>query len=270
MVRETKYQCRTARKTGIVLGAAFLSVGFILIAINFGAISERFRHVLISWPMLLIAFGIIHLIIRTRGSSHLRMNFNLLLIFIGCFFIIPRLEHAYPETFSWIPNNFTALCWPVLLIIIGVVIIFKWIFCPKHKDCRHHSFNHAHHRYWDRADEVTSDNPRLGFYRTHIFGGGEYIILDPVFYGGSIEVIFGGIVLDLRKTTLPNEDVVLKIDAIFGGISIHVPEGWNIEPKIDSMAGGFSDERHNKTIVNKDQKLIIDGDCIFGGCEIKN
>lgn len=55
------------------------------------------------------------------------------------------------------------------------------------------------------------------------FSGIRQVVLDEFFKGGTIQNSFGGTIIDLRRTTLPEGETFLDIDCTFGGIEIYVP-----------------------------------------------
>ena len=57
----------------------------------------------------------------------------------------------------------------------------------------------------------SGDEPEGWIIKNVVFGGTESVFLDPVFRGGDIDVVFGGIVIDLRNTTLPETTVYLDL-----------------------------------------------------------
>lgn len=83
----------------------------------------------------------------------------------------------------------------------------------------------------------------------------------------SLNAIFGGVKCDLRNAII-KEDTVVNASAIFGGISILVPENVNIKITSTPLFGGVSDERKTKTNDNK-VTLYINATCMFGGVSIK-
>jgi hypothetical protein len=103
-----------------------------------------------------------------------------------------------------------------------------------------------------------------------VFAGTEQVFLEPEFKGGEINVVFGGMSLDLRNTHLPEgKTTYLEINAVFGGVKILAPSTWDIELKGDAILGGFKDKR--RKIVSNDSNaghLIIKADCICSGGEI--
>lgn len=106
-------------------------------------------------------------------------------------------------------------------------------------------------------------------YYSTVFNGADNVFLEPVFRGGSIENVFGGVTLDLRKTTLQEGISHLSISSVFGGTTLLIPAGWNVEIQSDSVFGGFKDKRPFTDNIEKGAKLIIKAECVFGGGEIR-
>jgi predicted membrane protein len=108
------------------------------------------------------------------------------------------------------------------------------------------------------------------FTKNSIFGGGEHIVLEPDFNGGEINAIFGDLTLDLRHTNLSEGISRLEVNAVFGGISIFVPNEWYVEMNTDAVFGGVEDKRMKKQPLNTERKLLITGACVFGGIDLSN
>lgn len=87
-----------------------------------------------------------------------------------------------------------------------------------------------------------------------------------VFDGGAISAVFGGAKCDLRNAII-QQDCVLRVSAIFGGITVYVPPTVNVKVETNAVFGGVS----NKTVYTKENTvtLFITGECMFGGVEIK-
>lgn len=255
------------RFRGLGFGLVLMALGVALLGLNFGFIAPEMRHILISWQMLLIVIGLGQLI---KGHHHIVSG--IILITIGSFFIFPRIVHAYPALFPGITDDFTHIYWPLLLIIAGILVITGKIFGPKWGWENHHRrHQHCRSRRRHRGLEFSSTSEAgQGFSRDSIFGSGEHIVLDPEFKGGQMNAIFGGISLDLRRTNLPEGDTYLEVNAVFGGITIFVPYGWNVETQMDTVFGGFQDNRLPKETEHPGKRLIIKGSCVFGGGELRN
>jgi predicted membrane protein len=133
-------------------------------------------------------------------------------------------------------------------------------------------WNQHHHRNHHRSfgsNQSKWENPN-GFSKNSVFGSGDHIVLDPEFKGGELNAVFGGLTLDLRRTNLPVGETRLDINAVFGGITVFVPADWLVETHLDSVFGGFQDNRMPKEPIDTTKKLIITGSCVFGGGELRN
>ncbi len=248
-------QLKNKRNQSAWFGVLVVAFGFVLLGLNMGFIPDEFRRVFISWQMVLIAIGLFNLFIRHITSG-------LILLLVGGFFVLPRLAIASPEYFAWVNPNFTQLFWPLLLIVAGILIIASRSWKPK----KYHSCHrHSHHKY-----EREESNYGSRFTRNVVFSGADILVVDPVFYGCELNSVFGGIELDLRKTTLPEGTTVVEANAVFGGIAIYVPEDWHVEVHTDSVFGDFSDARSVRPASGGSRKLLIKGASVFGGGELKN
>ena len=209
--------------------------------------------------MLLILIGIFSLFKRN-------IFFGLFLILLGGFFIVPRLAEVYPSIFPWVNDDFISGYWAGLLIGTGVLIVIYWML-PHKKRNKWNGENHYHcHRHFGRKQyEINSD-----FSKSHVFSSGEYIVLEPEFKGGGVNVVFGGSEIDLRKTSLPIGDTYLEINVVFSGMVLLVPDEWSVESKVECVFSGVVDKRRITTPADASRKLILVCSCVFGGCEIKN
>jgi len=249
------------------IGGLLVVIGLLLLGLNLGIITPALKPVIFSWQMLLILLGI---------SSFFHRHFwsGTILFLIGGFFIIPRLQTADIAPFTQLPDHFTQTCYPFLLIAAGVLIIVHWLLPHNHKLKR----RHLHYNIFGRKKHKHKSNPsnqttsKHGFFeRSEFFSSGEYDVIDEVFKGGRIEAVFGGSMVDLRHTTLPEGETHLEISCIFSGVQIFVPQSWNIELRTNSILGGFGDMRIiDKSKIDHSRKLIISGSFVFGGGELKN
>lgn len=253
---ETQAKTNRPWMRGAGIGVILVIIGFILMGLNFGWIHPAYRGLIFSWQALIILIGLIHLTRRRQiiwGSIY---------IVVGSFFLIPKMVRAFPEYFpTGISDQFTALYWPLLMIVAGLLIILNKFIFPAHKwksDLQHQCANYQTKTYSSSGK----------FEKNSIFGAGEHIFLDAEFQGGEANAIFGGITLDLRRTTLPVGETKLEINAVFGGFTLLIPSDWNVDSRIDAIFGGFEDKRRVIEPVNPERKLIIVGSCVFGGGDI--
>jgi predicted membrane protein len=234
----------------IIFGLLLVTAGVLLLCFNYGIIPIIYRPVIFSWPMILIALGLMHVFTRENIFS------GIVFLLIGAFFLLPRL--------FFLPENFAHDFWPGLLIIIGIFVILKRSF-------HHHYYQHHMHRHnFHSNSELKND---AGFIvLNNVFGGGKYKIPPTEFKGGQISNVFGGTELDLTQATLAPGTNVLEVDCVFGGISIIVPSDWVVRVEVSSVLGGFNDKRNSirNADTASDRELIIKGSAIFGGGDVKN
>jgi len=264
MENEVKNSFRSGYTKGLGFGLVLMLIGVLFLGYNFGIIPFNVKEVIFSWPMLLIFIGLINLFRRHLISG-------IVLIFVGGFFLIPRIV-------SGLDGQFVHIYWPLLLIAAGIVILLqrvinpRWAFNSWEKNWHnrnHHHYSRHYDRYNDRS-KWSGNNTTEGFSKNSVFGSGDHIVLDPEFKGGDLNAVFGGITLDLRRTNLAVGETQLEVNAVFGGITIFVPSEWYVETHMDAVFGGFQDNRLPKEPLDTTRKLIITGSCVFGGGELRN
>jgi predicted membrane protein len=238
------HRVRHSKPRKVVFGLIILALGTFLLADNFGMMPWGMKSIIFSWQMLLIAIGTLNLFGRHSFTG-------IILIFIGGFFLLPDI---FAFTFS-----FSKLFWPVLLIFVGVLIIF-----------RHTLGLNQFHNHRDIPNRPNKDNIEDFIDEVNVFGGSKKRFLTNSFKGGKITNIFGGSEVDLTQSQLAEGTNVLELVCIFGGSSIIVPSDWCIKSEMVSILGGFGDKRINNPAINHDRQLIIKGFAIFGGGDIKS
>lgn len=230
-----------------IVAALFILVGILFLGRNLGIVDSYIFNIVVSWEMLLIVLGLIHLVKQHFTSG-------VVLIFIGGYFLYPDITGVEAE---WLGTY-----WPVIFIIIGISLLFKRRNC-----CG------GWHRHGNKGQNFSQgqSNSVDGFVTSDVtFGAVEQIVLEPVFKGGKISNTFGATVLDLRRTKLDAADTYLDVSCTFGGVEIQVPEDWNVVVEMDTTLSGYNDKRYRMAEHLSEQKLIIRGDLTFSGLEIKN
>ena len=229
----------------VVFAMIFIIVGFTMLGHNMGYISDYIYHIIVSWKMLLIALGIISLIKRqfTPGA---------ILITIGSYFLLPQILGLQGD---WIRTY-----WPLILILSGITILFQ-------KRQKIHIWKSWHSRRHGDAKESVED----GFVTLSVsFGSTKTIVMDPIFKGGNLDVSFGSVVLDLKRTLLEAPETIINIDCSFGGIELYIPATWYVVIQSDNTFGGCEDKRWLSQEIDYEHKLIIRGDLSFSGIEVKS
>ncbi len=220
----------------------FIVSGIILLGRNMGFVDETVFRLLFSWQALLIVIGFIQFFYRSYVRAFI-------LMFIGFVFMLPRL--------GWVEHSDLRVFWPVVLIFIGLMLFFQ-----------RRSGNSHHKKGTISGNEVVSD----GFVSSkNLFSGVRTIVLDPVFRGAELKNLFGGMEIDLRRTKLEDKEVFIDVDCLFGGISLYVPDSWNVQLRVNTIFGSCDDERpHFSAETDSDHVLIIRGTASFSGVEIKS
>jgi predicted membrane protein len=215
-----------------------------------------------SWPVLLIGIGLL-----TGFKCGFRGGMWFVLILIGSIFLINKID---PSIVS------TKYIWPVALIVIGMAFIFR----PRNPVCRTGFDNNFQKKSsavpgseQPFADQVTEEqfNSKEDIVdATSIFGGIKKNILSKNFKGGDITNIFGGTELNFSQADI-NGTVVLDITQVFGGTKLIIPSDWDVKSDIVAVFGGVEDGRAVQNMVTNPNKiLLLKGNSIFAGIEIKN
>lgn len=222
-----------------IIGVVLVLVGLFLVMRNTGIFPDFIDHVVFSWPMLLVAIGLV----MTLGGAE--KTAGVIVMSVGAFFLIPTI---FRETFHAY-NMF----WPSIFIIIGVIFIF------------------SRRKGWSSVTSKGIIGDDFVDY-VNVFSGGERQIVSENFRGGRISAVFGGMELDLTKAKLAPGRNELEIACVFGGATIIVPDDWFVTIEVTPILGGFSDSRklsHGRTS-DMSKQLVIKGAVVFGGGEVKS
>ncbi|MCI1742360.1 MAG: cell wall-active antibiotics response protein [Prevotella sp.] len=238
---------------GLFWGILVILIGVLYLLFNFGVLPIEWKPVILSWQMLLIVIGI------TQFYYH-HYSLGIATFLFGVFFLFPKFAPLVGLPYS--AATFHNVFWPVVIIFVGLLMITHHN-CHK---CTHRQYMSGCHGSSMSHSHKDKGDGRIDYHL--IMNGIDEIFLEPVFRGGEIQTVMGGIKLDLRKTTLPEGETTLEINAICGGADIIVPEDWHIEVVTDSFLGAFEDKRiGNGTYI--DRKLVIKANMILGGGSIR-
>ena len=241
--------------SGVLIAFLFIAAGGLLLCFNSEMFNPIWKSFFFSWPMLAFVIGAIcicrrHIITGIVAAA------------VGVFFLIEKASLIYPHDIQVerLMSNF----WPAVFIVAGIVIILSFIIRPK-ACCNRHTKGNWYEDY--TPDENENNDGKINY--RFVFGGTEQVILDPVFKGGSIDVTFGGMELDLRRTALAEGTTTLHVNTVFGGVEIKAPDTWDIEVISKAFAGGVSDSRAKYMDIDRSRKLVIYAKSSFGGITIK-
>ncbi len=121
-----------------------------------------------------------------------------------------------------------------------------------------------------RSQVVRADDPELDEVQlVAIFEPLSFRSRAAAFRGGTLELWFGGGIIDLRDATLDPAGAVLTVRAIFGGCQVVVPESWQVVTRVQGL-GGAGDARPAADRAVDGPVLTIEGIAIFGGLGVSS
>jgi len=65
---------------------------------------------------------------------------------------------------------------------------------------------------------------------------------------------------------------VLRLEEVFGGIKLIIPQSWTIRNEIEGVFHGVDDKRnfYSQTATDSNKVLVLKGSAVFAGIEIKS
>ncbi len=239
--KQIKPENRFGASNRTLIGVVLVLAGLFLVIRNTGFFPEFIDNVIFSWPMLLVAIGLVMTLGATEKTA------GIIVMAVGGFFMIPLV---FRETFHMY-NMF----WPSIFIIIGVIFII------------------SKRGSWSRStlnSKGTTGDEYVDY--VSVFSGGERQVVSQNFRGGRISAVFGGIELDLTRAGLAPGVSELEIACVFGGATLIVPDDWHVTIEVTPVLGGFSDVRKLRPgrTVDPSKHLVIKGAVVFGGGEVKS
>lgn len=225
----------------IWFGVGIILLGLLFLANNFGILDYEIRRYIFRWEVILIALGLIFTV-----SGRNRTTGIILLVIGGVFYLRDFLHYNF---------SFWQIFWPGMLILAGILILFR------------HQLDKGFNKNTNLSAEDAIDE-------IAVFGGGDRVVTSQNFQGGKVTTIFGGLNYNLLKAKLAPGENYIDVFCLFGGMNLIVPEGWTVKIRVMSIFGGFSDKHRFKvpdtTTSQEGSILVIKGTAIFGGGEIKN
>jgi predicted membrane protein len=251
---------------GIVGGVILAGIGVILLLQNLGI--PFFDDLERFWPVILIVVGI------ARASRSMGVGGRVwggVVIAVGVLFLL--------SNFGVVHGDWRVL-WPGILILIGVGMLARTIdrqnqggFDPGATAAHAKKFGD------DLRERIVSDiHARIPMGSPDhlsewaVFGGTRRRVDSQDFQGGEAFAMFGGVEIDLRKAAMTREEVLIEVNAVFGGVEVRVPETWDVIVRGAGIFGGYEDERMDTRVAPevKQPRLIVNGFAVFGGVTIKN
>lgn len=260
---------RNNNSSRICGGLIIIGVGLVFLLRNFGFYIPDW---IFSWHVLLIIVGLL---------IGYKRNFDgpgwIIMTLIGVAFTVRAI----------VDFDISKYYFPALFILIGLLLLFK----PKKSDidrgnkCKARWKSRMKRKYaamgelnipGDETGYDLENDKYAGIDKNDIlesvsvFGGNHHKVYSKNFKGGDVVAVFGG--SDINLTQADFEGVVkLDIVAIFGGVKIIIPPGWEVKSEVTAIFGGIDDKRTlGVPAVEPRKVLIIEGVALFGGVDIRN
>lgn len=223
----------------IVVGLVVVGIGVLALLDNLRLFDAALLRTF--WPLALVLWGLARLIRWRQGSTLV----SAALIGVGLALTAQKLGLMHFSLRDW---------WPVFIILAGLSILTRGML-PRP----------------GRHAGALPGTPRAN---------GELVDIDATFSavkqrndstnfsGGRISSAFGGVELDLSQAVITGADARLDISARFSGVELRVPREWLVAVEIASTFGGVEDK--TTPPMNPGPRLLLRGDVLFGGVEIKN
>jgi predicted membrane protein len=218
-----------------IFGLIAVTLGVLFLLDTTGASEDVFGN---FWPLVLLFVGV-WLTYQERGRGFV----GPIACLLGLGFLLENLDV--------IGHDWLSTYWPVALIVFGLVIVFG-----------------AARRRSERNMPKVSPNDDDWLDAVAVLGGHKERIRSAAWHGGRATAVLGGVELDLRDAHPAPEGAVLHVTTFMGGVSMTVPESWEVAMHGTPVLGGFEDKRDH--VVEPTSRLEIVGTTVMGGVEVKS
>jgi predicted membrane protein len=223
----------------VVFGALIILVGILALLDNMHLFDAR--QVIHFWPMVFVVFGVLRIYQARDAAGYV---IGAILIAVG---VMLTLKYMGVIAFRWRD------WWPLFLIAAGLLVLFNGV---------------SGGRAGKSMVPVETTATRESEIDVGALLSGIHMANDTQdFRGGKVSAIAGGAEIDLRHASIQS-GATLSIFVLLGGIQIRVPNDWSVVSNCAPLMGGVDD----KTLppANPSKRLVIHGNVIMGGVEIKN
>jgi predicted membrane protein len=244
----------------IVLGVLVMMLGVFLLFRNLGFLPYEVSQWVFSWQSLLIAIGAILLFDRKADTK----TAGVILVLVGSVFLLPKI----------LIFDLSGILVPALVIAIGVIFIVRVSTQKSWSgiNCFSHSSEWKESDYEKKSFTKMTDNGNGLIRREYVFNGSKEKWTYGKLRNVEIEAVFSGVELDFSQAELADDvkvAVYIKLKSVFSGVTIYVPDDWNIMIQKTGVFGGFEDKRPRNIKVDEAKKVILEVEAVFGGAEMK-
>ena len=185
------------------------------------------------WPIVFILVGVVKLGDTEKTGA-------VLFLVLGAVLLGATLD-----IYDW---DVLGRFWPVILIFIGGMLLWR-------------SRRKQRPGEWEDSGDTVQARA--------IFGGMERSHRSGNFRGGLVEVMFGGVELDFRDSSLASGGATLDVTVMFGGAEITVPRDWRVVVTGTPILGGI-ENRTGSDATPDAPTLTCRCTVAFGGIEIRD
>ena len=246
----------------IITGILIIMLGAFLILNKMGFFIPQVYSIVMSWQTLVVAVGLILLFDRKQDHK----TAGLVLILIGTLFSLNKIIHTV---------SMSGFIVPIVLIIIGIAFIIK-ASTRRNLTIDHETWcdeNSNWKKHFTEFGKKFSTNEGGVVKKEYVFAGSREKWTQGKLKNLEIEAVFSGVELDFTQAELADDIKVaahIKVTSVFSGITLYVPEDWNIMVQKTGVFGGFNDSRPNRVLkVSSDKLVVLELEAVFGGGEIK-
>lgn len=229
---------------------------------------KKFGNLL--WGILFIAVGLI-LALNYMGVTNINLFFEgwwTLFIIVPCFIGL-FTNHAKTWDIIGLLIGIALFCGvrgymsfatirhlalPVIFIIIGCSILFSGL------------ISKTVGKKMTELNKNINDKNANEYYAT--FSEQKVDLQNEEFRGADLNAVFGSASLNLNQAIIKGDQIV-NASAIFGGITIFVPQNVNIKIRSTPIFGGVSNKTARSNTPDNAMTIYINAFCLFGGVEIR-
>ncbi len=259
---------------GVVGGVVLAGIGALLLLQNLGI--PYFDDLERYWPVILIVVG------GAQAARSMGMGgrvWGAVVAFAGILFLL--------NNFDVIHGNLWRFVWPGIMIMIGLGMLARSFdrYNSRGSTPTGATVDAARNMAEDIRSRIISNlggsgasgaarGPISANYMSEwaIFSGVRRRIDTQDFQGGEAFAMFGGVEVDMRRAASTKQEILIEVNAIFGGVEIRLPETWSVTVRGSGIFGGYEDKTMDTRVApdGKQPHVVVNGFAMFGGVTIQN
>ena len=225
---------RSPISTRLILGIGITLIGVALLFDRLGMFdAERLTR---FWPVIMIAVGLKVLFEAARTG---RWVGGVVITLLGFIFLGNKLD---------VFDIGVGELWPLFIILAGLGILSRG--------------------FSGKGDgSQASTDERISQFG--ILCGLSPKVSSQRFKGGEVNAFMGGVEVDLREADLGEDEAVIVVFAMMGGIEIIVPRDWTVSANVTPFMGAMEDKTESGES-DPAKQLTLKGFVMMGGVEVRN